>query len=68
MALALRAPWDLDIALAALGPRPGVQQACIANIKDIYLRTRRTFSPLGCPMLSGSPQRFPVPPHLFGMY
>jgi hypothetical protein len=68
MALALRAPRDLDIALAALGPRPGVLQACIANIKDIYLRTRRTFSPPGCPVLARNPQRFPVPPHLFGMY
>jgi hypothetical protein len=68
MALALRAPRDLDIALAALGPRPGVLQSRIANIKDIYLRTRRKFSPPGRTALSRNPQRFPVFPHLFGLY
>lgn len=68
MAPALRAPWDLDIALTVLGPCPGVLQARIATIKVIYLRTRRKFGLVRCRAPSRISQRFPVFPHLFGLY
>lgn len=66
MAPALCAPRDLGYAPDAPGARSGAPRARIAN--DIYLRTRRALSPLGCTMLSRNPQRLPVFPHFFGLY
>jgi hypothetical protein len=67
MAVALRAAGDSIMTLAAPGPRPGGLQARIAQIKVIYLRTRRNIEP-GAPHAVRDAQRLPVFPHLFGLY
>jgi hypothetical protein len=70
MALVLRAPWDGGMTLAALGPRSrrGGQQVRIANINVSYLHARRKLRLVRCIPPSRNSQRFPVFPHLFGLY